>query len=63
MTYDEAVTAMKAGSKISGRFSDGDYITMDSNGVITLYSDAGNIEGWTPANCDRISADWVEYIS
>lgn len=59
MTYDEAVTAMKAGSKISGRFSEGEYIDMDSAGVMTFHASEGDLVGWTPANTDRISDEWV----
>ena len=58
MTYEDAYTVLKQGGQLSGRFSDGEYVTM-TEGIMTLHSPEGDIVGWTPSNADRISTDWT----
>jgi hypothetical protein len=58
MTYDEAFNALKNGGSLTGRFLEGEYVTME-NGVMTLHATDGDIVDWTPSNSDRLSEDWV----
>lgn len=58
MTYDEALNELNKGGSLTGRFLDGEYVTMD-NGVMTLHATDGDIVDWTPSNSDRLSEDWV----
>ncbi|HGS7458673.1 TPA: hypothetical protein ACMEX2_005333 [Klebsiella pneumoniae] len=57
MKYEDAYSILEQGGQISGRFSEGEYVTM-TEGIMTLHSPEGDIVGWTPSNADRISSDW-----
>ncbi|HBV9689171.1 TPA: hypothetical protein MM076_005584 [Klebsiella variicola subsp. variicola] len=57
MTFEDAYIELCKGNLISGRFCEGEYVTM-TDGVMTLHSPEGDIVGWTPSNADRISSDW-----
>ncbi|HBZ7664660.1 TPA: hypothetical protein MM076_005543 [Klebsiella variicola subsp. variicola] len=58
MKYEDAYSILEQGGQISGRFSEGEYVTM-TEGIMTLHSPEGDIVGWTPSNADRISTDWT----
>lgn len=57
MTYEEALIELRNGGSLTGRFLDGEYVTMD-NGIMTLHAIDGDIVDWTPSNSDRLSTSW-----
>lgn len=58
MTYEEALVGLRNGGSLTGRFLEGEYVTID-NGIMTLHAIGGDIVDWTPSNSDRLSEDWV----
>ncbi|HBT2409889.1 TPA: hypothetical protein MA481_002510 [Klebsiella pneumoniae subsp. pneumoniae] len=57
MTFEDAYIELCKGNLISGRFSEGEYVSM-TNGIMTLFSPSAEIKDWTPSNSDRLSEEW-----
>ncbi|MFU2316829.1 Thoeris anti-defense Tad2 family protein [Rahnella sp. PCH160] len=61
MTWDEALIAIKSGAKISAsRLGDGAYVELStgSESDMTLHSENGQLQGWSPALSDQSSNEW-----
>lgn len=52
----DEVLAGKSGK--SSRMGDGEYISSSDGEAITLFAEAGNLDGWTPSMTDLILDDW-----